>query len=508
MKFQTSSNESNYKLETNLRIVKPGSGLWVDVRYADVTGNHLSSDLLERLCGQLRYRKGLAAIALPGNRNRLVVATSEEIPDLKIEELNRAAKIKDSGERQRIYLESSLGRSVIPPLVERALEVQLFNQTARWAIVGSPRHWYERESFDTINAVDAYRRIALGTILIDDVGIGVAVDVETSFFTAEVLSWFFDYSIKSTAERERRREFFLKLVKRSQGQGTLVYSTGSLYTTCYFYSAPEGMTCGTTPEVRVRGKSYPTLLDYYRAENPTLPVTADTPAIYVLFKGIETPQPVAANRLKLRIFNDNLPTELSNITQIAPTERRDYLQRFWEEFKDCPLGKITPGFYEGFWRPEPDKIKRLVQPDLEFAHGRTLRAPRPESDWQTRKDYYRNRLEMLKGGGCYDYQSPIRTIYCVHSQDLCQKIAGRLNNDVCALLSDLTGKKFSARLENYTEVRQGIDKMLKKDASDLSGTVLFVLNDEPGAYYEIDLYLGDWRPKRVTEKIFASITNG
>src|SRR5206468_1337323 len=69
-------------LETNLRIVRPGYSLKIAVRRASVQGPTLSPDLLERACGVLRYRHGLAAVT---SDSGLLVATDRPLTPLHLE---------------------------------------------------------------------------------------------------------------------------------------------------------------------------------------------------------------------------------------------------------------------------------------------------------------------------------------------------------------------------------------------------------------------------------------
>ena len=73
-------------LETNIRIVQPGTGLRLVVRRASLEGPDLSNDLLERACGTLRYRYGLAAI--PTGRSgvrELLVAGNRPVPEIVVD---------------------------------------------------------------------------------------------------------------------------------------------------------------------------------------------------------------------------------------------------------------------------------------------------------------------------------------------------------------------------------------------------------------------------------------
>ncbi len=74
-----------------------------------------------------------------------------------------------------------------------------------------------------------------------------------------------------------------------------------------------------------------------------------------------------------------------------------------------------------------------------------------------------------------------------------------LIKDVCEFISDWTGKPFTSNLVSYEDVHQAIEKFQQMGKYNLSsGTILFVLNQEPAAYYEVALGLSEWRPKRVT----------
>src|SRR5260221_6323156 len=79
-------------LETNLRIVQPGVGLELVVRRARISGPDLTDDLLQRACGHLQHRHGLAAV--PASRMgmragngavELLVLTDRPVPAAKQE---------------------------------------------------------------------------------------------------------------------------------------------------------------------------------------------------------------------------------------------------------------------------------------------------------------------------------------------------------------------------------------------------------------------------------------
>ena len=51
--------------ETNIRIVSPGPALSLEARCADVSGQSVSPDLLQKVCNALHGGHGLAAVPSP-----------------------------------------------------------------------------------------------------------------------------------------------------------------------------------------------------------------------------------------------------------------------------------------------------------------------------------------------------------------------------------------------------------------------------------------------------------
>lgn len=476
-------------VETSIRIVKPGAGLWVCTRRALVTGTAIAPKDLERVCGRLRYERGLAAVPL--GKDSLIVATSDPIPRLRLEGEDWEVSIEDAGEPIRHLTLQDPDGGVMPDLIERALCAQICRRTRRWT-VDSPRIWYEAGPLDEQEGIAVYRRIAVGGVLIEGVGVGIAADVQTAFFTSEALDWFFDPTLPP-AERRERQIRFDRLAQRQGGQrGTLLYDRGGR-SKCWFAKSGDGLTCGQVP-TRVRGQSYPTLLAYYHERYPGLAVTADTPVVYVTFPSIST-VPVAANLVRLRVMNESLPRSLRDVDKVPPADRRDYVEHFWRELGHYPLGKVAPGVMPGFWRPDRSQVWRPALPTLRFGKEREMPGPRAGGHGD-RANYHRRRMNLLRGGGCYSLPptSP-RTIHCAYPQGMEAEAPARFIDSLCALVSDWTGKVFEGTLVPYTCIEDGIEKLQDMDA----GMVLFVLNEEPAAYYNVSYSLSGWRIKRVTQ---------
>ena len=294
-------------LETNMRVVGRGLALHLAVRTAQVEGTDTSPELLQRLCGSLKQRYGVAAVPDPRTPARLIVATKRPIKPLRLSDDNWELEVTDTGTQEELLTPTdALGRTVLPQLVERAL-LATIARSSQLRMYGSPRIWYEPRPFRLDAGIAAYRRYEISALLVDEVGIVIAVDIGTAFFTSDTLADFFD-PLLSAEERCAREQHLNRLLGRQQGQkGTLQYDTDGALSTCYYVQAPAGVTCGTTPKIRLNGTTYGSLADYYRAKHPTFGDTDDLAAMQVSFPNLDRPQWVVANRVRARVMNERLP---------------------------------------------------------------------------------------------------------------------------------------------------------------------------------------------------------
>lgn len=482
-------------LETNIRIVQSGLRLSVGVRLAAVQGTDLSSELLERACGKLRHYHRLAAVPLKGSE--LLVATPDPIPCIRIETEDVVLDVVDRGRPPgRICLTDDDGPLLMPRLVERALVAEVAERTDLWAL-DSHRIWYESKPFHVADGVAAFRRYEIGSLFIGGVGIGVAVDLGTAFFTINTLAYYFDATV-SNDERRRRHETFQTLTRRQAGQkGTLLYAIGRSQHKCYFEEAPEGVTCGGTGKFRVKGRTYESLLAYYRIHYPELAVSEDTPAVRVSFQGLGKPQWVAADRLTVRVMNEELPHSLISVDKVDPATRHDTLQDYWSRLEPNPIGSVADGLEVGFWRPSSAHLRQFIPVEIEFGQGQVLASPR-ETSAAAYKAYYRQRLEFLENIGCYSVPPTVgRTIYCAYPSTVGPEAARQLAGDIVKKIGKWTRRPFDSKLIVYDTVAQAVEQVRR---SDTSGAVLFVLNEEPAAYHEVSFNLPGWRVKRVMER--------
>lgn len=483
-------------LETNIRIVRPGHSLYILTRFATVAGSNITSNLLEKACNTLRYRYGIAAVPYSTQPPCLLVATQYPIQSIHLADEEWELTIEDANQpTQRTILNSLEGINFLPTLIERAFLAHIASSTDFWTL-DSPRIWYEAKPFRVENGIAVFRGYEIGTVNIDDVGIGIAVDVRVSFFSAETLAYYFDANVGDT-ERKQRENLFARLSQRqTRHKGTLVYDNGRKKTKCYFVSPPMGMTCDTTGPLRIKGESYESLLAYYKATNPSLAVSESTPAVRVSFSNLSLPQPVAADRVRVRVSNDSVPVSLQNVDKIKPDMRRKMINEFWMHLGARPLGNIAPGVETSFWRPNNDKVVQFTIPELTYGKGHILTSPDNFTD-EAYKEHFRQRLYYLRQHGSFNVPPNItRTLYCAYPKHLPKENMDALATDLAKTVNRLTGKPITANLIDYENIGDAIEKL--RDIGQ-SGMVIFILNEQPEAYYEVEFHLPNWRIKRITE---------
>lgn len=511
-------------VETNTRILAPGKDIALPVRYAQVQGTTSTPEMREKVCYRLRREHGLIAVPCQNKRGRLLVATDQPVPTRQMTIDEWDLTVSDVDESVLLTLATLEGWQLLPELVERMI-TDAIERRGYWWNFDSLRHWYETLPFDSQEGIDALRRYAVSALAIEGVGIAVAVDVETAFFTQDTVADFFDATVPE-GEQQRRRTRFERLAQRQSGQhGTLLYNNGESTVKCYFESFAAGKTCGNIAPRRVRGKNYASMVEYYQRVSPQLGIRRDDMAALVSFPGLDHAQPVAARCLKVRVMNDMLPPSLINADKIAPQERRKMVIDFWKKLgkvsfplicslvsasdgpseivpsimllTDASAATPKPAFLQGFWCPKQENVRRISFPALYFGNGESLEPPQ-QITAAAYKQHFKRRAEMLDTGKCYNFPPLLgRTLICAYPDDrgVCEA-AEEMASGICRRMQQLTGKPFEFRMVPYASVEDAI-AVLHQEAS--ARVVLFVLNDEATAYTEAALGLPDWKIKRVTE---------
>ena len=483
-------------LETNLKVVAPGQELSVPVQPVSVLGSLGGRDILERVCARLARQVAMPCVPLSEASAEICIPSGgivDHLPTSVVGDDWQVGLEVRRGSRD-LRWQTVDDRRLIQRLLERALQISVRRRTTLWTL-DSPRIWYEDTPFAQERGITAYRRFAASAWSVDGVGAAIGVDLSTAFFSAYPVSYFLDDSV-GEGERARRQALFATYCQRQSGQkGTLMYDVGQSRHKCYFEAAPVGVTCSTTGPIRVQGKSYSSLVDYYRAAHPGLAGCANVRAVQVSFPGLARPQWVRSDRLFVRLMNDMLGPGLRNQAALSTGTRRRQISAFWDRIGPDPFGLIAPGGgLTGLWQPGESQVVTVPFPALEFGGGRVVAPPSKATASAVAANYRERRLTLLDAGMYRASAAAPREVYCAVPRAL--KGAGsKLATDVVALATRLTGHHFVAVPVEYDEVLHCIATMRR--AGD-HGVSLFVLDRDPVSYFRVAYELPTWRLKRVT----------
>ncbi len=477
-------------VETNIRIVAPGSNLRLTTRLVSLTGQDISPDLKEKVCNALR-RQGLASVDCPDG---ILVATAMPVNPRVISEDDWRVEIRDNGTKH-LRCSHPSEASMLARLLERCFLIEIGKHTNLWTL-DTPRIFYESKSFKAANDVAAYRRYEISSIPIEGEGIGLIVDVGTAYFSLLTVADYFE-----GGERDAKR--FEDLSRRQKGQkATLLYDSGRNKTKCYFEEFSE-TTCATTESFRIKNKDYSSLYDYYQMERPYLDVKPEDPVAKVSFPNIDRPRLVAANKLRLRVMNDDVPRSLKQADKIHPADRCAQIEAFWANLGDCPLGSDRPSVSKLFWIPREQSLS-LGAPKLRFAEENILSAQ--ANTPKAYRNYYQTRLQLLRRVGCLDVPPTIHREIFIRMPNFIDKVtANQFATDLTSCLSCWTNRKISSNLDLYQCVDTSLSRLREKSRP---GIVVFVFEDEdPATYFKVSFELPGWRVKRVKSLSIANSHN-
>ena len=229
-------------------------------------------------------------------------------------------------------------------------------------------------------------------------------------------------------------------------------------------------------------------------------VNPDDSVAKVSFPGLDRPKPVVANRLHLRVMNDDVPRQLKQVDKISPEDRCAKIEEFWANLGNSPLGLGRPSVSESFWQPQ-ERCLDMKAPTLEFAKDKHLSAQ--NSTPQAYRDYYRGRIQLLNRVGCWDVPLTIfREIHIRMPDTIDKTTAQQFAKDLIVCLSRWTNKQITYNLDFY----QNVDDCLSQLRQELRlGFVVFIFDDEdPVTYFNVSHELADWRVKRVTSRALVN----
>lgn len=487
-------------IETNIRIVGPGTNLYLLTRCAKITTQDPSPKMLEKACNKFASR-GLAAVYCRV-RKQILVLTRNPISPIEVTEDNSIVQVKDGESNRKIqFSDSENDASLLARLIERHIRIQI-KLRLKMQTVDSVRIFQDTKPFNTVGDIDVYRRFEVSALPIQGIGVGISVDISTAFFSHWTVADVFRDDIPDH-EQQRLRKDFKFLSQRKEGKkGTLLYDLGNNQMKCYFDKFLPGVTCATTGTLFVNGQTYSSLLEYYQHNQPHVKIHADDCVARVSFDGISEPQPVAAKLLRLRATNDSLPRALKQVDKITPWERLRLINSFWQRLGNDVLGNGKPRVSRYFWQPCFKKVIELLPPALQFADGFTLAAPqqRNSSAFQT---HYKQRLPLLHKVGCLEVPiSMERTVNFAIPTKVREEIRGRLIMDVTEHLRQLTKKQITPEIVLYDTLDEVFSELNRNSKH---GIIVFVFDDQsPETYYKVAFELPNWRVKRITFRELAN----
>ncbi|HWR14894.1 MAG TPA: hypothetical protein VN577_08700 [Terriglobales bacterium] len=478
-------------LETNIRIVTPGPSLYLNTRRLRLQPRIDSPELLQKVAGRVGLTFNTACIPYG---DQVIVALSRPIQPVRLEFEDFATDLSDAGALQLNFAIES-DRDRLATLVERRLYATVPNRTDWWRD-GQFHSWYEKSPITVLDGIAAFRRYSASAVVLDGVGIGIAVDVTTTFLTTGSVA---DYLLCSDPGQ---RTQFERLSSRKSGyKGTLLYDLGTSKHKCYFDQFCHGLTCGTTGPLRIKGTSYDSLYDYVTRMRGANHVQPNDPVARVSFPGIDRPQLVPAKRLFVRVGTEQLRGKLKEVDKLSPEERRQAISQFWKVIGTDSLGAGMPQVTDHFWQPTRKSIFLIPPPALELK-GETIEPPIERSQCGYRK-WFVGRLPALGRGKAY-YVPPTapRTIYFVAPTRCSSESLKALGEAICRLMSQWAGIRFTPfYCQQYGSLEEGIAR-LERIAS--SGIAVFVFDDDnPAAYFEIEYGLKAWRVKRITARALS-----
>ncbi|AYL94268.1 hypothetical protein [Mucilaginibacter celer] len=488
---------------TNIKVVCHSANLRLIVKQYEIDTDELTKEKAQRLCTYIGKTFRIAAVPYMqhGQVKGILTECHDRIPRKEFEVDNWVIELKPLNGNIALSLNDANHAQLMADLYKKGLLLNLSANANFWRL-DSPRIFYEQVPFlkndfltgsEHVADIEAYRKYEVAEVLLENEGLGIAINVGTAFFTSMTVDDYF--SSKMT------NRFYTLSGRYGENKGTLYYEGPNGRVKCYFTKYMGDVTLATTRKLKIDGLTYQNAWDYYQKKYPGFDVGQNDRVAMVSFPGTEdsAPVPVPANRLYLRVTNEALDHDMSQVDKIEPALREELLTKLWSELGSKPFGAYFASVKPGFFAPKPDNCGTLQLPGLRFGDNRLLPAP-AEQTTRHYKDHFRNRKRMLEECGCF-YVPPgmARDIHFLFTQSVDAKASEKLSDDVCEKVAKLTGIKVQPLVDQYTNLEQATVE-LKRNYRKAGMAVFTFDNNESANYYLIRHGLPDWKVKRLTEQ--------
>ncbi len=459
-------------------------------------------DLRQKVCSKLRHQGKIAVPSRFEPREILVVDESVALPPALTGDDWRADLLAQG--RLQLQFDRPDGLIVIADLVQKAVVVGFEGRQDFWRCSNSIRYWYEVEPVRCEDGIEMIPRISFSTQALGAGRVGLAFDFGHLFQTRETVAEFLGPDLPHPQREELRSRFNHLRRRDAGGRGTLMYDTGKrTLTKCYFHDFADEVTCASTGAFSIGNDHFDSLHEYYERRRPSLGIAADDSVVYVSFESLGRPKPVAARLLRLRVSLDQqeMPRGLRRLS-MPPHQRRVRAQKAWSDVGQSAVGKIGCVGAPTLWRPAAAEQEQVPGPELVFNKGRTLMPPKA-STVQDYREYYRQRLEKLRDGGLYRFESSVpRELWFVtptargNWSDALQQV---FVADYCREIENITGLTFTAHVTRADDHAQLVERLRRETPA--TAVIVFDERELDGtAYYLLSDALKDWRLKRLTRR--------
>jgi hypothetical protein len=486
-------------METNIKIVEFGERLNLTVKKIKLVGEKLTDEQIHRACAKVARQFKIAAIPLIlGEDQFLLVEVHDTIPVKTLNVDDWVINLEATSEISRLSVNVKKEQRQIADLYKRSLLINIENELGLWTL-DSPRIFYEKSPFikseltndlsSPVTDIDAYRRYEISEMFVENVGLGFSVGIGTAFFSNLSVEEYYSSNL------EKRLQ---KLVGRQKEQkGTLLYDGPTGRLKCYFEMYKTNVTLESAPGFVFSGKTFANPYEYFKKVHPHFKVARTDKAALVSFPGMGKKVYVPANRLFVRVMNEMVDYEMSQVDKIIPDDRMALIGDLWKNLGEKPFGRNYVKVKDGFYKPDSSNSGQIDLPQLLFGKGQIL--PPPIS--KTKDDYrqhFRSRKEYLNKFGCFFVPPTMnRTIHFVFPEGVDDRLKENFSKEICARVKGLTGISVSPAIVSYQDYLNGIQDLLTNFEP---GMAVFVFEDiDPTVYFNIRYELKNWKIKRVTK---------